>query len=124
MNFRSFIFAIITALIFTTSIWILILFNIDPYKADWLSKISFFLSLLIMITCILTLFGYYIRKKILNNELIYSILPVSFRQGILGALIIVGIIILSCINVLNWWIAGIWLLIILLIELFFKTRKI
>ena len=122
MSIKLYLFYIFIGFILSLGVWLLILFNIDPYKTDFISISAFFASLLIWIFCLFSLLIYYFKIWYTNKEVIYTILPISLRQGFLISLVIVGLSILGSLNILNWWIAGLWALVILITELFFKTR--
>ena len=124
MTHKLYIFGFFLAFVISLGIWLLILFNIDPYKADFISIASFFASFLLMLTSFLTLIGYYFRYYQGNKEVVYNILPISFRQAFLISFAIVGLLFLSSIGVLTWWIGGIWVLLVLITELFFRARTI
>jgi len=122
MTHKLYIFGFFLGFIISLGVWLLILFNIDPYKADFISLASFFASFFLMFTCLLTLIGYYVRYFQGNKEVVYSILPISFRQAFLVSLALAGLLFLSSIGVLTWWIAGIWVVLVLITEFFFKSR--
>lgn len=124
MNIKFYLFGIFLGFIFTLGVWILMLFNIDPFQADFLIIATFFATLFLWLWCVSTLIGYYLRVWSGNNEVVFSNLPIASRQGILLALIIVGLLILSTINILTWWIGAIWVLVISFMELFFRTRSV
>ena len=124
MNFRVYLFSIIVGFVLSLGVWILILLNIDPYKADFISISAFYLSMLAWIACLLSTIIYYLKVGFGNKEILYSNLPTSFRQGILVSLAISGLLFFQSIQVLTWWIAGIWVMIMLITELFFKTRNV
>lgn len=123
-SFKVYIFCLFIGFVLALGVWILILFNIDPYKADFMSIASFYASLFLWVFCLLSIFGYYLRIWLGNKEVIYANLPVAMRQGVLISLIITGLLILQSLRVLNWWITGIWIMVIIVVELFFRARTI
>lgn len=124
MNIRVYLFSLIAGFIITLGIWLLILFTLNPLNSDFLIIAAFFASFALAIFCLSSLIGYYARVYIGNKEVVYSHLSISLRQGVLISLIVSGILILQTLKVLNWWIAGIWILILLLVELYFRTRTV
>ncbi len=123
MKIKLYLFTIFIITLIALGTWFLILFNINPYQTDIISRASFFVSLLIWITGILSLILFYLRIKLSNKEIIFAFLPLSVRQSFLFSLSLVLILILSSLNVLTWWSAVLAVASILILDLFFKTRK-
>lgn len=121
-SIRSYIFILFFGFILGIGIWFLILFNIDPFKSDFLTIAAFFASFMLWFVCLFTLIGYYIRLYVTNHEVIYVSLVDSFRQAFLLGLLVDSIMIFQSMHVLTWWIGCIIGLVMLLIELFFRTR--
>ena len=86
-----------------------ILIYFDPTISGPLVFILFYLSLLITSTGIFTLIGLFIRR--ISQKRGFSLLPsrairqleVSFRQGLLLAVILVAALILQSQRILAWW---------------------
>lgn len=117
------LFGIFVGTLFGLGIWLLILFNYNPFKADMLTITVFFACLLIWLTGLITLIGFYIKVKANNHEVIYSLLMPTIRQSLLISLAIVGLLLLSSLRVLNWWDALMLIITMALLELFFKTKQ-
>jgi len=122
MTLKFYIFYIFIGFILSLGVWILVLFNIDPYKADFMSIAAFFCSMFLWLFCLFSLVGYFLRVWSGNKEVVYTNMPIALRQAFLLSLVAIGLLILQSINVLNWWIAGIWILVILITELYFRAR--
>jgi len=122
MSVKSILFTIFVCLIVSLGIFLLIIFNIDPDKSDLLVTSTFFASIGMTITALFTLIIYFLRVRLSNNELVYSVLPVSIRQSALIALAVVGILAMQTIRLLNWWIGGIIVVVMIMVELFFRAR--
>lgn len=123
MKIKIYLFTIFILTLISLGTWFLILFNINPYTTDLISRCAFFASLLIWTTGILSLILFYLRIKLSNKEIIFAFLPLSLRQAFLFSLAFVVVLILSSLNVLSWWSAILTVLSILILDLFFKTRK-
>lgn len=122
MNLKSYLFAIFVGILVALGIWLLIFFNIDPFKADFITIGAFFASLFLWLWGLLALLGFYLKVWLGNKEVIYANLPIALRQTALISLIIVGLLIFQTLRVLTWWVGGILVLVILLLELFFRAR--
>lgn len=101
---------------------VVFLFNIDPYKTDTMSLILFYLSVLAFFTAILSIIGWWARIKMNNREVVFANLPIAFRQALLFSCWLVAVLIMSSLKVLTIWDAGILLVSIVFIELFFRAR--
>lgn len=119
---KSYLFGIFVLTLLAMGVWLLILFNFNPYQADLLTVITFFVSLFLWLTGIFILIGFYIKVQISNNEIIYSFISSTIRQSIILALAIVGILVLRTLRVLTWWDGILLALAVLLLELFFRTK--
>lgn len=86
-----------------------ILIYFDPIVSGSLIFVLFYLSLLITSTGIFTLIGLFIRR--ISQKRKFPLLPsrairqleVSFRQGLLLAIILLAVLILQSQRVLAWW---------------------
>jgi hypothetical protein len=123
-NLKVYIFTLCIGFVLAVGVWILILFNIDPYKADFMSIASFYASAFLWLFCLFSIIGYYIRLWRCNKEVVYANLPIAMRQGAIISIAITGLLILQTLRVLNWWIAGIWIVVVMVVELFFRARTL
>ncbi len=86
-----------------------ILIYFDPTVSGSLVFVLFYLSLLITSTGIFTLIGLFIRR--ISQKRKFPLLPsrairqleVSFRQGLLLAIILLAVLILQSQRILAWW---------------------
>lgn len=121
-NISKHLFIIFVGTLLALGIWLLIVFNYNPYLADKLTIVVFFACLLLWLTGIMSLIGFYIKLKMSNHEVIYSLLLPTIRQSLLISLAIVGVLVLSTLSVLTWWDAILLILAIASIELFYKIK--
>jgi hypothetical protein len=78
------------------SIWISLLFTIDPYVTNWIGFSLFYISLFLALTGTAALIGFVIRFIALKQELAFRIVKEAFRQSFLfAALIVVSLLLLS-----------------------------
>lgn len=124
MKLQVYLFLIFIVTLITLGTWLLILFNIDPGTADFISTSAFFASFFTWVAGILTFIFFYVRIKMTNKEIIFAHLPQSLRQAVLVSLSITLIAVLSMLKVLTWWSAVMLAVTILLLELFFRTKKV
>lgn len=95
---------------------------VDPARDGVLGQALFHVSLFFSITGLATLFLFWLRRKFSGNEAVYENVGVSFRQGMLVALAVSGMLLLQSFRILLWWDAGLVLAAVLLIELWFLSK--
>jgi len=96
---------------------------VDPFKTSILLVVTFFITLGLFLLGGYFLVGYTITVKATNNETIFSQIPKLLRQGFLFSIFWVGLLILQFFGMLRWWDALIFGLILVLLELYFYTKK-
>ena len=103
--------------------WVLVLFYVDP-DAGIMGRSLFLLTTFLSLSGIAILFFTWSRKKLSSGEEVaFAFLGVSFRQGVLTALLTVIMLMLQSFRVLLWWNGMLVVAGVLLIELYFLTRK-
>lgn len=85
--------------------------------------ISFYLSSLLALSCLLSMITFYLRRKITNNELHFANIKVSFRQSFLLAVFLELTLFLASIRLLTWWDIILLALSLGLFELYFESNK-
>ena len=95
---------------------------VNPENSGVIGIVLFYLVAFFVLSGIFNLILLFIRRKLLGNELAAKNIELSFRQGILLAIIVLGVLILQSYQMLIWWdflllIAGVFL-----IELYFLSR--
>lgn len=123
MSIKSLLFSTFTGFIITLGIWLLVIFNTDPFKADAITIGTFYVSLFLSITCILGLIGYYLRIQITNKEVVYAHYPIAMRQASIIAFLAISLLAFQSLKILTWWVGGILAIVLLMVELFFNARK-
>jgi hypothetical protein len=104
--------------------WILVVLNIDPEKSGIAGQALFYVSSFLFFAGAAILLLTWIRKIIEgNDEVALSYLGVGFRQGVLVSLLIMVLLFLQQYKILTWWDGMLVTAGILLIELYFLTKK-
>lgn len=124
MKLKSQLFIVFSLTLICLGVWNIILFNYNPYSSDNFIISIFFTSLFVLLVGLLTFIFFYLKTWRSNHEIIYAHLPVSLRQAILISLIITGLIVLQTMRVLTLIDSLMFISLILLIELFFRTKTI
>ena len=85
--------------------------------------ILLFLSLFLALCGIFGLLGFYIRRRRASSAIAESLLTISFREGTLLSLLLVGFLIMKVHQVFYWWIAAIFLILMVAIEMAFLYQE-
>lgn len=107
------------------SAWIaflLVLFKLSPYESMGISLGLFFVTLFISLSTTFCVLGFYFRLWLFKNEIFYSHINVSLRQGIFLSLITVLSLVFQMIRLLTWWSGLILILIFVLLEFYFSSK--
>lgn len=100
----------------------LVIYYINPVRDGILGMVLLYVSLFFSITGIATLFLFWLRRTFSKNEVVYSNVGTSFRQGALIAFTVCALLLLQSFRLLVWWDGGIAVAGVLLIELWFLSR--
>lgn len=124
MTLKRNLFYLFTVTLLGFGVWLSLLFHTDPTYADILTWLTFLGSLFLWLSGFLAFILFYFKLALVNHETVYNLLPSSVRQSAEISLIIVGLLALQALRVLGWWEGGLYVLVILLIELFFQTQPL
>jgi hypothetical protein len=100
----------------------LVIRYINPFRDGVFGLTLFYISLYFSITGLATLFLFWIRRRFSKNEVAYTNVGISFRQGMLVALAVTALFILQSFRLLLWWDAGLVIVAVLLMELWFLSK--
>lgn len=123
MSIRMYLFGIFTASIIAICLWILLLFNVNPYQAPTWIIFVFYFTFFLFLAGMFTIFSFKFKVWASNREVIFSHLAPSLRQAAILSLIITGLLLLEQIKVLNWWVATLFIISLCMLELFFRSKK-
>ena len=123
MRLQSYLLGIGTSSVICWMALILTIFYINPENSQFLALSCFFVSLFFALAGTFTILGFYIRTLLSHNELYYANINISFRQGFLLALCLIGVLGLQALRLLTWWDGTLFVAILVLIEFYFLTRK-
>jgi len=123
MALRLYLFCLVSTIIIAFGLTFVLLMGVNPYQSPVWIIILFYTNLTILIAGILALIGFYYKIQISNREVIFSHIYPTLRQGVLIAIVLVGLLFLKQIDSLNWWAALLLVMSVLLLELFFRSKK-
>lgn len=83
---------------------------------------SFFLSFFLFLVCLFTVLGFYGRRSISNNEVLYLNLKAAFRQGTIFALYCTFLLIMKAADILNFWNGILMGASVIFLDMFFKEK--
>ena len=123
MILRLYLFSLYFTLFLSLGLTMLIIFNVNPYQSPFWMTMIFYLCLFLFWAALFSLIGYYLKVWATNREVIFAHLVPTLRQAMLVSLVVVGLIFFQQMRVLNWWVAALFILAVLMIEFFFRSKK-
>jgi len=97
----------------------LILVGVNPFQASVGLQTLFFAFLFLSLGGVLTLIGYYLRKFLVRQGKLVMLFS-ALRQGFLGSLLVVSILIIYTTDTFAVWQAIMLIVVVLLLELYFR----
>lgn len=123
MSLRLYLFGLFLTIIIAFGLWLLLIFNVNPFQAPTWIILTFYFAFFLFWLGIFAILGFYLKVWASNREVIFSHLGPTLRQSSIFALIITGLLLLLQIKVLNWWVACLFVTSLVMLELFFRSRK-
>ncbi|RJO60938.1 hypothetical protein C4544_04180 [candidate division WS5 bacterium] len=104
------------------SLVLVFILNFTSPEMGAVSYGPFFIVLFLLLVCMTTIAGFYIRRKASRNEVVFKNLKSAFRQGTIIALYLTVLLILRAANLLNWWDGALLLVSVIAFDMFFKEK--
>jgi len=123
MTLRAYIWGMSVVTFFSAVALIGVFYYIDPSASGTIGKTLFFLVAFFVLSGIFNLLLLRLRKRIITSENIHASIVLSFRQGVLLALLASGILLLQGMRLLVWWDALFLAGGIFLIEVYFVLKS-
>ena len=123
MGLRLYLIGLYCVMLLSLGLWFLLLFNVNPFLAPSWIIATFYLTLFLFLTGVFAISGFYTKVWASNREVIFSHLVPTLRQGALISFLIIGLIFLMQVKALNWWVAILLGVSVIMLELFFTSRK-
>lgn len=124
MTLKPYLWGIRISTVISFAACALVIKQVDPEKTGVMGQLLFFASAFLFLSGMFVLFFTWIRKASSGSEddaLAY--IGVSFRQGILMALLVCLLLLLQQYRMLTWWDGALTVAGIFLVELYFLTRR-
>lgn len=122
MGYKTYLSGIVFGTALSGAAFLLVAASLDPAKG-FLSLAAFLVSLFFLLFGLATLVGFYGRRMIFGNEVLYANVGLASRQGFLIAMYIDIILLLKAYDILIWWDALLLFFSIILVELFFRSKE-
>ncbi len=104
-------------------LWVVVIFNINPFEAEFLGLLLFYISLFLALLGTLSLIGFFLRTLFSKQELVFKHLGGSLRQAFFFSTLIVGTLLLKGTKLYSWWAIILLILGITILEIFFLIKK-
>ncbi len=120
MTFRMYVIFMTLATLLSWGGWGLVIWNTDPTQAGVMGLILFYVTLLMGLIGLLTLFGLIFRTVILRRqEVLMRQVRAAFRHAVLLSFIAITALVLSAGSMLHWWVLGVLILVMCGVEYLF-----
>lgn len=123
MTLRAYVWGIRLVTLLSLAAFVAVLKFVDPDSAGIVGKVIFYVSLFFALSGIFNLFLLWLRKRFMNSDTAASSIGLSFRQGNLLALFVIGLLVMQSFRVLVWWDGLLLLAGVFIIELYFASRE-
>jgi hypothetical protein len=124
MNFRQYIILMSISSVLAWLTWAFIIFGISPDEAGLGILFLFYASLLLSLSCSLSVAGLIIRVWALRQkELVSRQATKSFRQAVLLSTLLTGILYFQSKHILNWWVIALFIAALSMLEFFLISYK-
>ena len=123
MILRLYLFSLYFTLFLAAGLTALIIFNVNPNASPFWMISLFYITFFLFWAALFGLIGFYLKVWATNREVIFAHLLPTLRQSMLVALAITGLLFLQQLRMLNWWVAILFILAVLMIEFFFRSKK-
>jgi predicted MFS family arabinose efflux permease len=122
MRLKSYVIWIILATILAFASFVAIIWFFSPEHSSPAILTLFFLSLFLSLCGLFSLIALYFRKRRQNTE-IMALMGISFREGTLLSGLLIGMLLMQYYNIFYWWLALIFLIIVIAIEMAFASQE-
>lgn len=124
MTLRSYLWGIRISVLAVLIAWSLVVMQVDPEKAGALGQGLFYATTLLLLAGIFVLFFTWLRKNVRGGEHeAFAHIGISFRQGILMAILTCLLLAFQQHRILTWWDGALVVAGIFLVELYFLTKR-
>ncbi|HOF42474.1 MAG TPA: hypothetical protein PLF30_04510 [Candidatus Moranbacteria bacterium] len=124
MTLRSYLWGMRISCIIAFAAWAVVVWHLDPEKAGLSGLLIFYVCTFLFLSSLFILLFTRIRKNFgTGEEWALTSLGMSFREGILLALLSILLLFFQQNRILTWWDGALAVAGIFLIELYFLTRR-
>lgn len=123
MTYKQYLTVMTVGTILSWLAWFFVLFFIDPFGANLIGLLFFYLSLYLALCGSLAILGLIFRIYLSRDTVVSRQAGVAFRQAILFASLPVGSLMLQAKDLFTWWNTVLFIVALTFIEFFFISIK-
>lgn len=123
MNLKKYLFLMIVIAVICWAGFAAVVNFINPYEAGALGYFLFYTMIFLATVATLSVFGFVLRSRILQGELVFSQVAVTFRQAFWFGVLIALALWLQARDLLTWWNLILLIIILGVFEFFFLSLK-
>ncbi|MEA3272931.1 MAG: hypothetical protein U9P90_04685 [Patescibacteria group bacterium] len=123
MTYKQYLIVMSFATALSWVAWFFVLFFIDPFSANWMGLLFFYLSLYLAICGTLAILGLIFRIYLSKDKIVSRQAGIAFRQSILFATLPVGCLLLQSRELFTWWNSVLFITALTFVEFFFISMR-
>lgn len=123
MTVKTYLWGMVASTFLSFAAWGIALENVDPTGAGLAGFALFYLTLFFALTCLFSLAGFFLRRRIFEDRIEFQQAEAAFRQGALLALTFVGLLLLQGQRWLNLYSAFFFVLAVVGAEFYFLLKR-
>lgn len=123
MTIKTYLWGMGLCTLLCAGAWISVLGNVDPTDTDMVGFGVFYLTIFFALASFFSLMGFLLRRRIFEDKIEFRQVEIAFRQGVLLALIFVGLLFLQGQGMLNLYSAFTFVLVAVVVEFYFTVKK-
>ncbi len=120
MTLKQYLIIMGMATLMCLAAWGMVVLNVDPTRDSRLGLIFFYITLFFSLLGLISLINFGLYRMVTKSDYpLFRLVQKSFRNGVIGSLLILTMLFLQVLHILNIW-TGIMLIILFLSISFFK----
>lgn len=122
MSLSTYLWTMRLSTLLALIVFLFVLFQVDPEQSGWVGQAFLYGSLFFVLSGIFILFFSWLRRVSQGADNVMNHLGMSFRQGVLLAVLTEVLLYMQSFRVLTWWDGLLVVAAIFLIELYFLAK--
>lgn len=125
MTLRQYLLIMVLSTFMCLAAWGIVIFNIDPERDSSVGHIFFYVTLFFSLVGTISLINFGLYRLVTKSDYpLFRLVQKSFRNGVIGSILLIFMLWLQVMNILNLWTAAMLIILFLSISFFkLSTRS-